>query len=72
MYNVNGLIGLVVRLFANGPADLGSISGRVIPKTLKMVFDTALLNTPQYKVRFRGKVEQSREKLSAFSWTSVL
>ena len=39
------LIGLVGRVFANGPGDLGSIPGRVIPKTLKMVLDTSLLNT---------------------------
>ena len=36
-------------VFANGPGDLGSIPGRVIPKTLKMVLDTSLLNTQQYK-----------------------
>ena len=34
--------------------DLGSIPGRVIPKTLKMVLDTSLLNTQQYKVRIKG------------------
>ena len=28
-----------------GPGDLGSILGRVIPKTLKMVLDTSLHNT---------------------------
>ena len=44
------LIGLVGRVFANGPGDLGSIPGRVIPKTLKMVLDTFLLNTQQHKV----------------------
>ena len=44
----NRLIGLVGRVFANGPGDLGSIPGHVIPKTLKMVLDTALLNTQQY------------------------
>ena len=32
-------------VFANGPGDLGSIPVRVIPKTLKMVLDTSLLNT---------------------------
>ena len=42
------LIGLVGRVFANGPGDLGSIPGHVIPKTLKMVLDTSLLNTQQY------------------------
>ena len=39
------LIDLVGRVFDNGPEDLGSIPGRVIPKTLKMVLDTSLLNT---------------------------
>ena len=58
-------------MFANGPGDLGSIPGRVIPKTLKMVLDTSLLNTQQYKVRIKGKVEQSRESSSALSYTSV-
>ena len=50
------------RVFANGPEDRGSISGRVIPKTQRMVFDAALLNTQNYKVRIKGKVEQSRER----------
>ena len=49
------------RVFANGPGDLGSIPGRVIPKTQKMVLDASLLNTQHYKVRIKGKVEQSRE-----------
>ena len=68
---MNRLIGLGSRVFNNGPRDLGSIPGRVIPKTLKMVLDTSLLNTQQYKVRIKGKVEQSREKSSALSYTSV-
>ena len=58
-------IGPAVRVFADGPGDLGSIPGRVIPKTLKMELDTTLLNTQHYKVRFKGKVEQSREWSSA-------
>ena len=60
------LIGLVGRVLANGPEDLGSIPGRVIPKTLKMILDTSLLNNQQYKVHVKGKVEQSRERSSAF------
>ena len=48
-------------MFANGPGDLGSIPGRVIPKTQKMVLDASLLNIQHYKVRIKGKVEQSRE-----------
>ena len=38
-------IGIMVRVFANGPEDLGSIPSRVIPKTQKMVLDASLLNT---------------------------
>ena len=47
------------RVFANGPGDRCSIPGRVIPKTQKMVLDSTLLNTQHYKVRIKGKVEQS-------------
>ena len=53
----NQLIGLV--------GDLCSIPGRVIPKTLKMVLDATLLNTQQYKVHIKGKVEQFKERCSA-------
>ena len=38
-------------MFANGPGDQASILDRVIPKNLKMVLYTSLLNTQQYKVR---------------------
>ena len=38
---VNWLIGPVGRVFTNDPRDLGSIPGRVIPKTFKMVLDTS-------------------------------
>ena len=48
-------IGQVDSVFANGRGDQGSIPGRVIPKTLKMVLDTSLLNSQQYKVRIKGK-----------------
>ena len=71
--NVSWLIGLVGRVFANGPGDLGTIPGQVIPlkKTLKNVLDTSLLNTQQYKVHTKGKVEQSRERSSPLPNTSV-
>ena len=62
---------LQIGQFANSPGDLGSIPGRVIPKTLKMVLDTTLLNTQHYKVRFKGKVEQSWEWSSALPYTLV-
>ena len=44
-------------VFANGPGDLSSIPDCNIPKTLKMVLDTSLLNTQQYKVCIKGQVE---------------
>ena len=34
--NIYWLIGLVGRVFANGPGDLGSIPGRVIPPYLTL------------------------------------
>ena len=36
-----------------------------------MVFDAALLNTQHYKVRIKGKVEQSKERSGALPNTSV-
>ena len=58
-------------MFANGLDDLGSVSGRVTPKTQKIVLDATLLNTQYYKVRIKGKVEQSKEKSSALPDTLV-
>ena len=49
------------RVFANGPE----------AKTLKMVLDPALLNTQHYKVRIKGKEEQSRELNNALPNPSV-
>ena len=37
--------GLVGSVFTISPGDLGSIPSHIIPKTLKMVLDTSLLNT---------------------------
>ena len=54
-------IGLMSRVVINGPGEQSSITGRVIPKTQKMVLEVALLNTQHYKVRIKGKVEQSKE-----------
>ena len=52
---------LMSRVSANGLVNQGSISGRVIPKTQKMLLDIASLNIQHYKVEIKGKVEQSRE-----------
>ena len=65
-YTHNRLIGLLGRVFANGLGDSGSIPCCVVPKTLKMVLDTSLLNTQQYEVCIKSKVEQSRERSSIF------
>ena len=59
--------GLMSRVFANGLRNLGSFPGRVIPKTQEMVLDAAL----HYKIRIKGKVEQSREWSSALLCTLV-
>ena len=65
------LVGLLGRVFANGSGDRGSITGQVTPKTQKMVLDTSLLNTQHYKIRIKGKLEQSRERNSVLPYTSV-
>ena len=74
----NSIIGLLTDSFAiglisrvNDPGNRGSIPDGVIPKTQKMVLDAALLNTQHYNVGIKGKVEQSRERSSAFPYTSV-
>ena len=53
----NWFIGLVGRVFASGPGDLGSITGRVIPKTLKMVLDTSCLTLSN--IRYISRVKWS-------------
>ena len=60
------------RVFTCGPGDQGSIPGRVIPKTQKIVLDTAFLSIQHYKVRIKSEVEQSREGVapSPISWHS--
>ena len=60
-------IGLMGRMFAYGPEDWGSIPGWL----KKMVLDTSLLNTQNYKVQIKGKVEKSRERSSILSYTLV-
>ena len=57
--------GIMVRVFANGPGDLGSIQNQ------KMVLDASMLNTQLYKVRIKGKVEQSMESSSALLYNLV-
>ena len=62
----------MVKVFANGPGDRGSILGRVTPKTQKTVLDATLLNIQNYKIRINGKVEQSWERSNALPNTLVV
>ena len=64
-------IGLVVRILTNRLGDRGSIPGRVIPKTLKMLLDTSSFNTQHYKIRINRKVEKPRERSTALPNISV-
>ena len=59
-------------MFANGPGDSDSIPGRVIPKTQEMVLNATLLYIQHYKVRIKGKVEQSSEQSSALLHLSLI
>ena len=70
-YHSYTLIGLEGKVFINSPGDLGSILLRIIPMTLKMVLDTSLLSTQQYKEHIKGKVENSRERNSTLPNSSV-
>ena len=62
--DINWAIGLMSRVFTNGQGDRDSIPGRIIPKTQEILLDAALLNTQHYKVKIKGKVEQSREEVA--------
>ena len=52
-FTLNRLIGLVGRVFANGPENLGSQPGRVIPKTSKMVLVCLTLSNIRYVSRVK-------------------
>ena len=54
-----------------GLGEWGSIPGRVIPKTQKMLLDAALLNTCHYKAQIKGKVDQSKDRSYALPYISV-
>ena len=51
-------------MFAHGSGVQGSIPGWVVPKILKVVLDTSLLNTQQYKARIKGQEEHPLLQLS--------
>ena len=58
-------------MITNGSRDRGLIQGRVLPKPQKIVLDAFLINTQLYKVRIKGKMEQSRESCGALPYTPV-
>ena len=60
------------RVFANGPGERGSIPDRVTQETKKKNGTWCCLNTRHYKVRIKGKVEQSKGKSGALSYTEAL
>ena len=59
------------RVFANGPETGVQSQVESYQRLKKMVLDAALLKTQHYKVRIKGKVEQSKEWSSALPYTSV-
>ena len=62
----------MVRVFANGLGDQGSIPGWVIPKTQKMVLNASLLDTQYFKVWIKGKWSNPRKGVvpSSTPWCS--
>ena len=67
----NQTIGLMSRVFINGPEDWVSILGWVISKIQKMILDATFLNTQHYKVKNQDKAEESKEWNSILPYTSV-
>ena len=62
-------MGLMSRMFAYRSGDRGSIPGRVIPMTRKWYLMPPGLTLSNYKVCIKGKVEQTREWISALPYT---
>ena len=59
------------RVFASSPGDQSSIPGRVIPKSpKKVVLDATFHKTQPFKVKIKGKVEQSMEWSSTLPYSS--
>ena len=60
----------MVRVFDDGPEDMDSISGQVMPKTQKMVLDTVFLNTQHYKIRIKWSNQGRGVKPFPTPWCS--
>ena len=61
----------IIMVLTNDPGDRGSIPGRVIPKTQKIILDATLLNIQHDKIWIKDEVDQSRERSRAYPYTSV-
>ena len=53
-------------MFANGQGDRGSIPCRILWKAQKIVLDTVLLNTQQYKVCIKGKWSKPEKRVAPY------
>ena len=69
LFVLNQAIGIMVRVFANGLGDQGSIPGQAISKTQKN--GTWCHLAQHYKVQIKGKVEQCSEWSSALPYISM-
>ena len=65
------LTGSLDRVFANGLGDQVQSHVESYQRLKKMVLDISLLNTQHCKVWIKDKVEQSKERSSTLSYTSV-
>ena len=61
-------MGLVGRVFANGPGDLGSIPGRIIPKTL--IPPSLTLSNIRYVSRVKWSIPGKGVAPSPTPWCS--
>ena len=61
----------MVRVFANGPVAWVQSQVESYQRLKKMVLDAALLNIQHYKVRIKGKVDESRERSSPLPYSLI-
>ena len=70
---------MMVKVFANGTGDRGSIPGGVRPKTQKMVLNASLINTQHHDIRIKSKWSNPGKGVvliaierGAFGWLSKI
>ena len=56
----------MVRVFTNDPGEQGSIPGRVVPRTKKIVRSFSLFNTQDYKAGIKGKWSNQGKRVASF------